>query len=518
MGEAALIGTADETREGMRSVRLRVPARAEYIALARLALSGLADIVALPEELLADLKLALTEAVSNSVRHAYADGTGFVSIAYELTGDALAVEVVDDGKGLRPGPAAAARGRGAHGRRARHRDHPNDRRRVRAALPAGNSRLAPALHQAAASAGLTLSTSTTTRRKLLVVFNRAPVSYTRDAEGKRIARRGGGGVVTALGGLLAHHEVTWVASAMTEEDRAVAAEQDGSFVEETAGGASFRLRLVAHDRAAYDRFYNVLANPTLWFVHHYLWGLGSAPDFGPELHEAWSDGYVPVNEGLAAAALEELDREPDAAVLFHDYHLYLAPRMVREARPEVVTSHFLHIPWPEPDYWHALPPELRVAVHEGLLANDVVGFHTERWQRAFLLSVERLLGARVDREAGTVEHLGRTTRTVAHPISVDPAEFDRLRDDPGVLEREAALVARRPERLVVRVDRTDPSKNIVRGFRAYALLLERHPELHATGRHGRPACALAAGHPGVRGLRRRGRDGGAGGERALRPR
>jgi trehalose 6-phosphate synthase len=322
-----------------------------------------------------------------------------------------------------------------------------------------------------------LSASTTPRRKLLVVFNRAPVSYARDAEGERVAQRGGGGVVTALGGLLAHHEVTWVASAMTEEDRAVAAEQDGSFVEETATGASYRLRLVPHDPAAYERFYNVLANPTLWFVHHYLWGLGSAPDFGPELHEAWSDGYVPVNEGLAAAALEELDREPDAAVLFHDYHLYLAPRLVRQARPEVLTSHFLHIPWPEPDYWHALPPELRVAVHEGLLANDVVGFHTERWRRAFLLSVERLLGARVDREAGTVEHLGRTTRTVAHPISVDPAEFDRLRDDPGVLEREAALVARRPEQLVLRVDRTDPSKNIVRGFRAYALLLERHPEL-----------------------------------------
>jgi trehalose 6-phosphate synthase len=187
---------------------------------------------------------------------------------------------------------------------------------------------------------------------------------------------------------------------------------------------------------------------------------------------------VPVNEGLAAATLEELDREPDAAVLFHDYHLYLAPRLVREARPEVVTSHFLHIPWPEPDYWHALPPELRVAVHEGLLANDVVGFHTERWRRAFLLSAERLLGARVDREAGTVEHRGRTTRTVARPISVDAAEFDRLRDDPGVLEREAALVERRPEQLVLRVDRTDPSKNIVRGFHAFSLLLERHPELH----------------------------------------
>jgi trehalose 6-phosphate synthase len=322
-----------------------------------------------------------------------------------------------------------------------------------------------------------LSTETTTRRKLLVVFNRAPVSYARE-DGRRVARRGGGGVVTALGGLLAHHDVTWVASAMTEEDRAVAAEQDGSFVEETADGASYRQRLVAHDPTAYNRFYNELANPTLWFLQHYLWGLGAAPDFGPELHESWSDGYVPVNQALAAAAVEELDRAPDSAVLFHDYHLYLAPRFVREARPDVVTSHFLHIPWPEPDYWHALPPELRVAVHEGLLANDVVGFHTERWRRAFLLSAERLLGAQVDRDAGTVEHRDRVTRVVARPISVDAAEFDRLREDPTVLEREAALVARRPEHLVLKVDRTDPSKNIVRGFRAFGLLLERHPELH----------------------------------------
>jgi trehalose 6-phosphate synthase len=272
---------------------------------------------------------------------------------------------------------------------------------------------------------------------------------------------------------------------MTDEDRVVAAERSGSFVEETADGASYRLRLVSHDPAAYERFYNVVANPTLWFLQHYLWGLGSAPEFGPALHEAWSDGYVPVNAGLAAAALEELEREPDSAVLFHDYHLYLAPGVVREARPDVVTSHFIHIPWPEPEYWHALPPELRTAVHEGLLANDVVGFHTPRWTRAFLLAAERLLGARVDHDAGTVEHRGHTTRVVARPISVDSTEFERLRDDPAVLEREAALAARRPEQVVLRVDRTDPSKNIVRGFHAFALLLERHPELH--GRIGMAA-------------------------------
>jgi trehalose 6-phosphate synthase len=335
-----------------------------------------------------------------------------------------------------------------------------------------------------------LSNTTTTRRKLLVVFNRAPVAYGRDAGGERVARRGGGGVVTALGGLFPHHDVTWVASAMSDEDRAVATERGESFLEETADGATYRLRLVTHDPAAYHRFYNVVANPTLWFLQHYLWGLGSAPNFGPQLHEAWSDGYVPVNEAFARATLEELDREPDAAVLFHDYHLYLAPRLVREARPGVVTSHFVHIPWPEPDYWHALPKDLRVAVHEGLLANDVVGFHTERWRQAFLRSAGRLLGARVDAGTGRVEHQGHTTRVVARPIGVGAEEFARLQNDPAVLEREAALAARRPEQLVLRVDRTDPSKNIVRGFLAFSLLLERHPELH--GRVGMVALLTSS--------------------------
>src|SRR3954462_11182231 len=110
MGESALIEAEGATLEGMRSVRLRVPARAEYIALARLALSGIADIVELPEEMLADLKLALTEAGSNSVRPAHAGGAGFVSIAYELTGDALTVEVVDDGQGFDPDRPTALEG------------------------------------------------------------------------------------------------------------------------------------------------------------------------------------------------------------------------------------------------------------------------------------------------------------------------------------------------------------------------------------------------------------------------
>ncbi|HET7571809.1 MAG TPA: trehalose-6-phosphate synthase [Gaiellaceae bacterium] len=320
------------------------------------------------------------------------------------------------------------------------------------------------------------SETTTRGRPILVVANRAPVVYGRDERGDRIASRGAGGLVTALGGLLAHHDVTWIASAMSDEDRAVAAEHDGAFPERTRDGADYLLRLVAHDPAGYDRFYNVVANPTLWFLQHYLWGLGDAPDLGPALLDAWEHGYVPVNEAFAAATLAELERRAGAAVFFHDYHLYLAPRLVRARRPDVVTSHFVHIPWPQPDYWHALPDRLRRAVHEGLLANDVVGFHTDRWRCAFLECCAALLGAEV--EATTVRHAGRATEVTAHPVGIDAAEFDRLAESPAVLERERELVAARPELLVLRVDRTDPSKNVVRGFRAFALLLERHPELH----------------------------------------
>ena len=316
------------------------------------------------------------------------------------------------------------------------------------------------------------------RRKLLVVANRAPVAYERGEDGSRQARRGGGGLVTALSGLLAHHEVTWIASAMTEEDRAAAAEHDGPFAEMARDGSPYRQLLIAHDPVAYERFYNVVANPTLWFLQHYLWGLGSAPDFGPELHDAWEHGYVAVNEAFADAVVAELERGHETAVLFHDYHLYLAPGLVRDRLPGVVTSHFVHIPWPEPDYWHALPESLRRAVHEGLLANDVVGFHTPRWRSAFLHSCAALLDAEVDEERAVVSYAGRPTVATAHAIGIDPEEFDRLRGDPAVKEREHELVARRPELLVLRVDRTDPSKNVVRGFRAFELLLERHPELH----------------------------------------
>ena len=302
------------------------------------------------------------------------------------------------------------------------------------------------------------------RRKLIVVSNRGPVGYARNDRGEVVARRGAGGLVTALRGLLARHDVTWIASAMSDEERALA----GEARDETArDGSRYRLRFVAHDPDAYGGFYNVVANPVLWFVQHNLWDLPRSPRLGREFRDAWDGGYAVVNAAFAEAVLAELDREPEAIVGFHDYHLYLAPRLVRDGNPDALLTHFVHVPWPQSDAWRVLPEPVRRALHEGLLANDVVGFHTERWARNFRLACRDVLGVEADDRA----------LVTAHPISVDPVEFDELAESEAVLAAEAEIEAARPERLILRVDRTDLSKNVLRGFLAFERLLVERPEL-----------------------------------------
>jgi trehalose 6-phosphate synthase len=138
----------------------------------------------------------------------------------------------------------------------------------------------------------------------------------------------------------------------------------------------------------------------------------------------------------------------------------------------------MHIPWAQPDYWHVLPEPIRRAIHDGVLANDVVGFHTRRWRRNFLRSCFDVAGATFEDDFESAEYRGRRILVTAHPISVDVEEFEELATSPAVLAAEREIVERRPELLVLRVDRTDPSKNVVRGFRAFELYLDEHPEMH----------------------------------------
>lgn len=301
------------------------------------------------------------------------------------------------------------------------------------------------------------------REPLIIVSNRGPVGFRRGPHGEVEATRGAGGLVTALRPLVDRSDVTWVASAMGDVEREIA--DGGLRTEQSPSGTTFSLRLAAHDPEVYRLFYGGIANPVLWFVQHGLWDLKQDPD--ADLLPAWRDGYVEANRTLAAAVVEELDRVPGAPVFVHDYHLYLVPTFVRATRPDARIAHFTHIPWVAPESWAVLPREMVEAIHEGLLACDSVGFHTQRWRAAFVSCCAALLDRGADAER--VSH--------ANPIAVDAAEFDALADDEGVSERREALVAGRPEILVVRVDRADPSKNAVRGFQAFGRLLERSPGL-----------------------------------------
>ena len=168
--------------------------------------------------------------------------------------------------------------------------------------------------------------------KLVIVSNRGPAQFER-VDGERVVQRGGGGLVTALTGLVAHRGALWVASTMTEEDAVVAREAGDEPIAVELDGVSYEVCLVESDPAAYDRFYNVIANPILWFIQHYLWDLSNAPDIRQEESDAWDVGYEAINRDIAEAVVERIEGRDEPLVMFHDYHLYTCPGLVREARP-----------------------------------------------------------------------------------------------------------------------------------------------------------------------------------------
>src|ERR1700749_4636019 len=244
----------------------------------------------------------------------------------------------------------------------------------------------------------------TDQRQLVLVSNRGPVTYQEDGS----VKRGTGGLVTALTGLASHRDATWIASAMTPADVEVARESGGrAFEVDAPEGGSFRVRLVESDEEAYDRFYNIIANPMLWFIQHYLWDQSNAPDIRRNETEAFEFGYNAVNEDLARAVVEEIEGIEKPVVMVHDYHLYTLPGLLRRARPDVFLHHFVHIPWSQSDSWRVLPSMIREDLYHGILSNDIIGFHTRSYRRNFLQCCEDLLGLGVDHEAGVVHCDGR---------------------------------------------------------------------------------------------------------------
>jgi trehalose 6-phosphate synthase len=311
---------------------------------------------------------------------------------------------------------------------------------------------------------------------LVLVSNRGPATFERDDTGRLVASRGSGGLVTALTGLVEHRDALWIASALNDADVEASEGHGGRAFDCEVDGVTYRIRLVSSVAVAYDRFYNVVANPILWFIQHYLWDLSNAPDIRQDEIEAFERGYRVVNQDLAYAVLEEIEDDPDAVVMLHDYHLYLAPRVIRREKPDVTLHHFVHIPWTQPDYWRVLPRDIREEIFEGILSNDIIGFHTRAYQRNFLLCCRELFGLDVDEERSVVRFEDRDVWVRHYPLPISAATFERSARRPSVRDHEEELLRRRREHLIVRVDRADLSKNVLRGFTAFDLFLEQHPE------------------------------------------
>jgi len=367
----------------------------------------------------------------------------------------------------------------------------------------------------------------TMRQRVLLASNRGPFSYWFGADGTLIGRPGGGGLISGMtpgvAAVAAQAEVIWICAAFTDADRAAAREwaagSEGPAGVPAALGTRIAgdvpVRMLDIPPGTFHRAYNNVANSALWFVHHMLFDTPHQPLFGREFRRDW-ESYLGYNQAFADALAEQAlagDARYGRALpagtcaLIQDYHLSLVPRLLRErlgeAARDIGVAHFSHTPWAPLPYYRLLPREVARALLDGMLGADHLGFHAKWWASAFLDCCEAILGADVRRPgpadtAGRVVHRGHVTEVGVHPLGVDAPAL-RARAAAGDVQGyiDAIRQVARGRKLIVRVDRIELSKNIVRGLAAYRELLTTRPQWHGRVLH------LAFAYPS-RSARRRG--------------
>jgi trehalose 6-phosphate synthase len=312
-------------------------------------------------------------------------------------------------------------------------------------------------------------------RGVLVASNRGPLSLVAGGGGREEIRRGGGGLVSGVSSALASAGGLWICAALNDRERAAARRAGtGTLADAGFDTGDLEVRMLPLDVSTFNRAYNGVANSTVWFVNHMLFDTPNRPVFDAGWRRLWA-AYERYNDAFAAALADEA--APAAKAMIQDYHLFLAPRMLRERRPDVRITHFTHTSWAPPDYYALLPDDIGRAIITGLLGADHLGFHSIRWADAFLNCCRELLGCAVDLTERTVSWDGRTVRIGIHPLGTAAAE---LRERAGRTDVQSQLDTLREEvgdlLVITRVDRTELSKNIVRGLRAYRELLRSRPE------------------------------------------
>jgi trehalose 6-phosphate synthase len=333
---------------------------------------------------------------------------------------------------------------------------------------------------------------------VLIASNRGPVSFTRGDDGRLSAKRGGGGMVSGLSAVADESDMLWVCAALSSGDRAAAQAAPGGMLDPDQAGDGAAVRMLDIPPATFQRAYNAVANSTLWFVHHMLYDTPNQPSFGPGFGREW-ESFRSYNEMFATALADAAQTRRDCApangapadgarahrdsvparALIQDYHLCLAPQMLAERAPGTAIAHFSHTPWAPPAYYRMLPQDVGCEVLAGILGADHAGFLCRRWADAFVDCCEEFLAADVDRGRGQVSYRGHVTTIGVHPLGVDAERLRARAAQRDVLTRMAALAdATAGKQLIVRVDRTELSKNIVRGLEAYRELLRTRPEWH----------------------------------------
>jgi len=304
------------------------------------------------------------------------------------------------------------------------------------------------------------------------------VTFETDENGSLQFQRGEGGLVTALLGLCRHTDATWIACAQTKAD---AIWQEGS-VTLLDDDSAIRVQFLSPEASVYEGYYNVIANPLLWFLQHSMWDVPRAPVIDRTVWEAWEDGYVAVNRLFAEVIAERVRAmSRPTLVMLQDYHLYLVARFLRtnmNARERPTLLHFVHIPWPGPEYWRILPPAMRQAILDGLCGVDLLGFQTREDGLNFIRTCQsHLPRAHVDYERGRVWYRNHATYVHDFPISIDVDALRQMTKSQEVADYLSEIQDDvGDQQLILRIDRIEPSKNIVRGFQAFEELLGIYPE------------------------------------------
>lgn len=314
-------------------------------------------------------------------------------------------------------------------------------------------------------------------KEIIVASNRGPVVFKKDEKGEIELIRGAGGIVGSMIPFLKDTNGIWVSSAIGEYDHYMNNKYNNK-VPIPLEDPEYYVQFIKTEEDIYNRFNGKFANPLLWFIHHSMWNSPYSPCADDEMHQAW-DSYQYVNSLFADAIGADLDKsDKTPIVMLQDYHIYLTPKMIRKQHPDVIMSQFVHIPFPSPEIFQQLPNHMQIEILGSILTNNVLGFHIQRYTNNFLQTVKLILpDASVDEVSGDILFKGHICHVRTYPISIDIETLQNQGQEPNVINKELEVNEMIGDcKLIYRTDRADLSKNIIRGFRAYDMFLEKYPD------------------------------------------